>query len=191
MGMDIYGLQPSGSAGEYFRRNMFDWSPLWSYVIHVGDEELFREHAVNWSGEEPNADFDPRDPSYGFGNEGYGLDAEGSQKLSSALLDSVVNGDAVLYIEALNAHIASIEMVNCHPCAGTGVRTDQVGIDMGMPDAELEQTIAVVVGRQFGTCNICKGYGKTRPFGVDTSFKIRDVEEFARFLRLSGGFNIY
>lgn len=191
MGMDVYGLRPGGSDGEYFRRNIFFWPPLWSYVIHVGDEELFREHAVNWSGEEPNADFDPRDPSYGFGNDGYGLDAEGSQKLSSALLDSVVNGEALRYIEALNTHIANIEMVECPHCAGSGIRTDQTGVDMGMPDAELEQTVAVVVGREFGTCNGCSGYGKRRPYGADANLQISDIEEFARFLRLSGGFNIY
>ena len=38
MGMDVYGRKPKNETGEYFRRNVWGWHPLWEYCCEANPE---------------------------------------------------------------------------------------------------------------------------------------------------------
>ena len=38
MGMDVYGKAPTAEVGEYFRRNVWGWRPLWDMCLDLFPE---------------------------------------------------------------------------------------------------------------------------------------------------------
>lgn len=38
--MDIYGITPKNTTGEYFRNNWWWWRPLWALTVHFCDDIL-------------------------------------------------------------------------------------------------------------------------------------------------------
>jgi hypothetical protein len=54
--MDIYGMNPSGKAGEYFRANVWSWSPILERIAATGvlPSDLVEEMGYN-SGAGPDA----------------------------------------------------------------------------------------------------------------------------------------
>jgi hypothetical protein len=172
MGMDVMGNNPISERGEYFRNNVWWWRPLWDYCCYV-DSSL---------GE--------RVP-YGHSNDGDGLKtAEECQALARLLLEKLENGEALAYIKERDKAIAELEWDTCRLCEGSGIRADKVGVEGGMPDKELPEDIALLVGRTKGTCNGCRGFGKTEPWESHYPLNEENIREFAGFLQDCGGFSI-
>lgn len=171
MGMDVYGKNPTSEVGEYFRRNVWGWHPLWNYVetVHPEIAELV-EHAHT--------------------NDGDGLDAKKSKKLAKLLMNDYNIGIVEMYVETRNRQIAEMEMPDCSYCEATGIRSDDIGTQNGMPEKELDADIAIIVGREKGWCNGCNGVGKTEPWEASYYLEPDDVKEFAEFLENCGGFEI-
>lgn len=158
MGMDVYGKNPVSEAGEYFRRNVWGWHPLWEYVENM--------HPYIASKVE-----------YGHSNDGDGLGADEASLLGEQLLQDVATGRAAAYVGQRDAELAAMPMEPCEWCDSTGVRSDEVGVRLGM------------VERQ--TCNGCGGKGEREPYARSYFLRVEDLVEFADFLRECGGFEIY
>lgn len=173
MGMDVYGQNPKSEVGEYFRKNVWGWHPLWTYCVDVHPDLVGDE------------------PEYGHTNDGYGLDEISSMELAEALRKDLVTGVAAEYVTARNIQLSQLEMPECKWCEGTGVRTDELGLEHGMPDRELEQTAVIVFGRERGYCNGCQGAGKTEHPATMYSLDVDSIFSFYEFLRDCGGFGIH
>jgi hypothetical protein len=172
MGMDVYGIAPTSERGEYFRNNVWWWRPLWDYCCEV------------------DSTLEARVP-HGHSNDGDGLKtAEEAQALSLLLLLKLESGEALAYIKERDMEIAQLEWDTCRICEGSGIREDKIGVEGGMPTKELTEDIAILVGRTHGTCNGCRGFGKTEPFASHYPLTEDNIREFAEFLRDSGGFQI-
>ena len=59
-----------------------------------------------------------------------------------------------------------------------------------MDTEELPEDVAIVLGRAFGTCNGCRGVGRTIAWEANYPFSVLNVQAFAEFLIDSGGFQI-
>ena len=171
MGMDVYGKNPVSETGEYFRNNVWWWRPLWEYCVDVAPELT-------------------SDVS-GHYNDGDGLDADGAQELARILLEELESGNTAKFEEAYRMEMASLPRHDCKYCGATGIRTDDIGVEMGMPDKELEEHVAIAVGRTHGWCNGCGGEGKVDDHRASYPFSAENVRAFAEFLEQSGGFSIY
>lgn len=165
MGMDVYGKNPASEKGEYFRRNVWGWRPLWDYVINQHPEI---------------ADL----VAYGHSNDGDGLNAKNSKKLAQLLMEDYKSGVAGEYVRERNKYLSELEFEPCEYCNSTGIRE-------GMEERVLEPDIAIIVGRDKGDCNACKGIGKREPFQTWYSLEEDDIKEFAEFLADCGGFEIW
>lgn len=172
MGMDVYGNKPKSEVGEYFRRNVWGWRPLWQYVENQHSEiaELVQ---------------------YAQSNDGDGLGARDSKKLANLLLEDYNSGAVAKYVAERNKFLSELPFDDCGLCENTGIRTDKIGVEAGMPTRELEPDIAIIVGRTKGTCNGCNGLGKKESFETSYYLEEDDIKEFAEFLMECGGFKIY
>jgi hypothetical protein len=173
MGMDVYGNAPKTEVGEYFRNNVWGWRPLAEYICIMFDEH---------TGDEPDL---------WFSNDGYGLDADGSLALGNALLEAIASGETEAYRLRYMADQAELPREDCTYCNTTGIRTDQVGQEMGMIDRALSPEVAALTGREFGWCNSCDGVGTRAHWQMNYPFHTENVKEFAEFLQDSGGFQIW
>lgn len=103
MGMDVYGVDPKTEDGEYFRRNVWGWHPLWEYVENQHPEIAnLVEHAHS--------------------NDGDGLDAESSVRLAELLMNDYNSGIALEYCTNRNKELAELPKEPCTYCEQTGVR---------------------------------------------------------------------
>lgn len=170
MGMDVFGTNPKNSTGEYFRRNVWGWRPLWNYCVD-NYEDLVGEVSGHY-------------------NDGDGLDGDGSLELARRIKQDLANGTASKYIAQRNGYLASLERPECDLCSGTGIRTDEVGVENKMPEMELSPEMAILTGRTHGYCNKCRGEGKTDHWDTHYFLDLDDLTEFAEFLENSGGFQI-
>lgn len=158
MGMDVYGNAPTAEVGEYFRRSVWGWHPLWDLVEDVCPWVL---KAV------PGGHY----------NDGEGLDAQQALRLADELAEMLADKTITRYIEKRNHTLAELPDVPCQWCEGTGVRTDEVGQQMKMPERNW--------------CNGCDGKGFQQDSRRMYQVSVEDVEEFAEFVRHSGGFRIH
>lgn len=171
MGMDVYGKNPKSDAGEYFRRNVWGWHPLWEYVENKHPEIAnLVEHAHT--------------------NDGDGLNATKSKKLAQLLFADLASGAVDEYVSERNKALSELPFHTCDNCEGTGIRTDEVGKNAGMPEKELEPDVQIIVGREKGWCNSCQGIGKREDFATWYYLEVEDVKDFAEFLQDCGGFEI-
>ena len=170
MGMDVYGKKATNETGEYFRRNVWGWRPLWDYCV-----DTFEVASK------------VRD---GHSNSGYGLNAKDSHTLATQMYFAITTGKAEEYIAERNEKLANLERPTCQWCAGTGIRTDEVGVKSGQPERELSPEMAILTGRTHGFCNGCSGEGKTDHWDTNYSLELDDIKEFAEFLEHCGGFRI-
>ena len=171
MGMDVYGVRPISEKGEYFRRNVWGWHPLWEYVENCHPEiAALVQHAHT--------------------NDGDGLNALKSQELATHLFDDYKTGKVAEYVAERNRQISEMEMRDCKWCEATGIRSDEVGVEWGMPDKELSDEQKIMLGREKGYCNACDGVGKQQPWEANYYLEPDDVKEFAEFLLDCGGFEI-
>jgi hypothetical protein len=162
MGMDVYGKAPAEEVGEYFRRSVWGWHPLWTYV-----EDLHADLAVK--------------VQYGHTNDGDGLEAGDAAELARRLRHDVETGRVAAYVGQRNAELAALPDEKCNLCDETGARTDEVGRQYGYDKPN---------GCN-GCKNSPAPPGYKRPFATWYRLEIEDVAEFAEFLQASGGFEIY
>ncbi len=171
MGMDVYGKNPTSEVGEYFRRNVWGWHPLWEYV-----EDTHPEIASL--------------VIHGHTNSGDGLDGEKSTLLSKLLMEDYNSGKAEAYVVERNAKLAELPFEECKLCDSTGIRTDEIGKHNGQDTKELAPDIAIIVGRTHGWCNGCDGVGMVENWATNYYLEADDIKEFAEFLAECGGFEI-
>ncbi len=172
MGMDVYGKNPATEKGSYFRRNVWGWRPLWQYV-----EDTHPEIASL--------------VKYAQSNDGDGLNKAKSLQLAKLLNEDVISGKAKEYVQQRNEYLANLPLLDCELCEATGIRSDKVGVDNGMPTKELSAEQAIVLGRTHGTCNACNATGKKEDWATSYYLDESDVAEFAEFLEHCGGFEIW
>lgn len=167
MGMDLFSKVEDGA---YFRRNVWSWHPLADYVLDV--HPVLAAGCTEW-----------------HTNSGDGLDAEDTAALASALRDDLANGTAAAYVVERLDRLGRLPRKPCDLCHGTGVRTDEVGVQHGLDhrvfdEAEWEWT---------GGCNGCRGTGTVDDWALSYHLRVIDVAEFAEFLEQAakeGGFTI-
>lgn len=170
MGMDVVGKNATSKTGEYFRNNVWMWRPLWDYCVMLAPELCGDVLG---------------------GNDGDGLDTEGAEDLSAVLFNELAAGRTAEYEQAHNQMIADLPRHDCPHCDATGIRTDSVGLSMGMPTRELEPEIQILTERTHGWCNACGGEGKIDDWRAAYPFITENVRRFAEFLAECGGFSIY
>jgi hypothetical protein len=173
MGMDVYGVEPKADEGHYFRNNVWWWHPLWDYCCDIAVDIIGEELATN-----------------GHFNSGEGLDAAAAEELGNRLKDEIYKGHTYQYQQEYNAHLASLERKTCKLCEGTGVRADEIGVEMGMPSRKLTEEEQILLGRETGWCNACRGEGLVDDFNTNYPFSVENVDNFAMFLLSCGGFKI-
>jgi hypothetical protein len=175
MGMDVYGKNPTCEVGKYFRRNVWGWRPLADICLDLAPAEC-----------EPC--------EYWHSNDGDGLGRKQSVALAVRLDAVISNGEAEAYIKERDDRLAAMKDVACSICAGSGVRTDAVGVSNGWPltivaELDSDQRPNPRAG-QVGSCNACGGRGSRRPYDSYYGLDLDDVKEFSAFVRASGGFEI-
>ncbi len=175
MGIDVFGLNPTAECGEHYRRNWWGWRPLANLVCTLEPE--LTSACESWQS-----------------NDGDGLDAATSIELAKALKASIASGRVSRLIKARNKALAALPNEPCEFCAGTGIRSDGVGIEQG----QTTRIVGADTGSkpdhprygQTGWCNGCNGRGHNRPLETNYIVTIDDVRKFANFLTACGGFEI-
>lgn len=152
MGMDVYGNNPRSEKGEYFRNNVWWWHPLWSYI-----EATFPELASKVEN--------------GHSNDGSGLNAHDSYKLSQLLKIKLKDGSVAEYEKEYNdeLQILRVEL----EAAQNKVRE----LSLNSSQEEIEKKVKEL---EFDT-----GY-----WALHYPFSEENVKEFAEFLEFCGGFKI-
>lgn len=172
MGMDVYGTKPLAEVGEYFRRSVWGWRPLWDYCK--------AEHAKLVAS-----------VTEGHSNSGDGLKtAKKCEALANAIRADIASGKAQEYITKRNEYLASLPRTDCEFCHATGIRTDAVGVANQMHTRELFTEVAKKVGRTHGWCNACDGLGDNPDWQTHYYLDLEDLTEFSEFLANCGGFEI-
>lgn len=178
MGMDVYGTAPTSKVGEYFRRNAWGWRPLADLVCHLAPS--IARGCTNWQT-----------------NDGDGLNDVNSARLADALQCALDDGRARSWIEARDVAVKNAPLRPCQFCAGTGIRTDDIGQRMSQPERRCSASTNVLGVEQpheragaKGWCNGCDGRGWNPPNAAYYHVDLDDLSEFVAFLRACGGFKI-
>ena len=101
MGMDVYGENPKGEKGDYFRNNVWWWRPLWQYCHSSAPELIDEDKFVS-----------------GTTNDGAGLNAMKAAKLGVKLLTLVEDGSCATYKRERELWLESLEDEVCDNCNG-------------------------------------------------------------------------
>ena len=80
MGMDVYGVAATSEAGEYFRKNVWGWHPLWNLC-----EELSPEMTGT--------------VKYAHSNDGDGLNGADARQLGRVLWDALWDGRVDAFVQ--------------------------------------------------------------------------------------------
>ena len=171
MGFDIDGRKPTSKAGTNFRNTVWYWHPLWDYCDVVAPRLT-------------------RKVKHGHTNDGDGLNAKDASALAAALENELKAGRTKKYATVYMARLAVMPRETCILCRGTGIRTDAIGQSMGQATKKLAPREAAKLGRKVGTCNGCAGVGDKEAWDAGYPFTVKNVRDFAAFLRDCGGFNI-
>jgi hypothetical protein len=171
MGMDVIGNNPKSETGSYFRNNVWWWRPLAQFV-----QEAYPEIAEQCQ--------------YWDSNDGDGLDEEYSLILAKRIREDLANGTVEQWETDYNKWRSELPRTECELCNSTGIRTDEIGVEMGMPTRELSTEISILVGRTHGYCNGCGGVGTQENWLSHYPVAMDNVRQFADFLEDCGGFSI-
>jgi hypothetical protein len=165
MGTTVHGLKPKHRVGEEFGRNAWGWKPLMDYISenHPKLEKPFEKNR---------------------------LTELQASKIADALFDDIASGVAERYTDGFEKHQANLEEVKCGVCDGTGIRTDELGMERGMPQVTLDPALAQKYGRLLGWCNGCFGKGTHKSTESAYYLELVDLQEFAEFLKNCGGAKI-
>jgi hypothetical protein len=172
--MDVEGKVPTTEAGKCLRHSAWSWRPLWDYAANCGKDLIDYEL---WKA--------------GHCNNGDGLGAVGARELAKKLRAELSSGRTAGYERAYQQMLAAMPDKPCQFCGATGIRTDIVGWQQGMPARALDLDTAKELGRKVGWCNGCEGRGRLRPSEACYPFSTDNVREFCEFLEGSGGFEIW
>jgi hypothetical protein len=112
-------------------------------------------------------DSEARDWDY---NNGTQVSQETAIRIADMLDCLITGGHTGWYEEEYRARLAALPDEVCRICKGTGVRDD------------------VYVK---GTCNGCAGQGRVKNWMRNYPSTVENVQEFAKFCRESGGFEIW
>lgn len=173
--MDVFGKKPTAEVGEYFRRNVWWWRPLASFIEEKVPD--IAQHCRYWQS-----------------NDGDGLNGRRSVMLADRLDVLFADGTAAKYVADRDARLSVLPREKCMFCNGTGIRTDEVGEANHFPDrivsvGEDDDPGNPRVGLK-GWCNGCNGWGSSKNVEAQYHMQADDVKEFADFARHSGGFKI-
>jgi hypothetical protein len=178
MGVDCFGRNPATPEGRYLGCNWAAWRALIDLVRVFAPSES--ASCRSW-----------------YTNDGYGLDQAGALLLALRLEGQIASGAVKNHCDARDAKLASLRD-QCGLCNGTGwlalpgppIGRVPCGCDGGCPfcdgtgwtDLQGPSTERVPrVG--------CDGAGEVPASGAYP--RVEDIEEFARFVRQSGGFEIW
>jgi hypothetical protein len=81
MGMDVYGNAPTTKEGEYFRKNVWGWHPLWNLCEHLSPDIA-------------------GSVKYGHSNDGDGLGQRDAGMLGRLLWDALWDGRVDAFINS-------------------------------------------------------------------------------------------
>jgi len=110
-----------------------------------------------------------KDMDGGGGNGGYFITKKKDIAIADVLDAKIKSGDVKRFANDRDKEQKKLPDVNRDICDGTGKRTDS-GVK--------------------SKCNGCNGTGKKRPFETNYPFDRTNVEQFSKFCRASGGFEI-
>lgn len=170
--LDVVALDPSTDAN-HARIKLTAWLRLWTWCGAIHDDIL--------------AEDDLRKGIERLGEEPIRLGAETARALGEALALDLSTGVIDEAIRAMLDHYASLDLVDCSTCEGTGIRSDEIGTLLGLPSIVLDDLRAIALGRSEGTCDVCDGLGRHADPSTVHTFDVDVVDGFARFLRESGG----
>jgi hypothetical protein len=178
MGMDVIGRAPTSERGKYFENNSSWWHPLATYCKEVAPE--IARGCRHW-----------------HTNSGDGLDAAASRALAEALEAEIESGRCLDIERQAEAEREAAPKEICPICHGKGVvwRTrpqPTVNLYGEVEFAPLYITDADDPRIDDGAgmpCFACNGRGFHRP-SFTSPFSVKNVRNFAAFLRDCGGFAI-
>ncbi len=110
---------------------------------------------------------------HGHTNDGDGLTGSGSLVLAKRLQAEIDAGRTAQYAQTFTDQLKATPDEVCWICGGTGYRQSPP-----------------VCGPGDKPCNGCDSTGKVRPIDCWYHFSVENVQEFVRFLRDCGGFEI-
>lgn len=170
MGMDVFGKAHTAPEGEYFRRSMWGWRPLADCLTTLAPDET-------------------KACRYWQSNDCDGLDAAGSIRLANKIAELQSRDMISAYVKTRDEALARLPDEPCVHCDGTGVRSDAVGVQLGMPTRQIDKPDHPRAG-EVGWCNGCDGVGNSRHSDTYYALATQDLEDFRLFLLACGGFEI-
>lgn len=191
MGMDVYGTAPTDPVGKYFRRNVWGWHTLAECTQHVCEKSN-------------NMDLYLRCEHW-HSNDGSGLNATDATALASLIALAIQAGIIEKWLADRRTNIMMLKPEPCTYCSGTGIRTDEIGVNAGLtlkviPAYAMDMTWKdeYLSGErpkhpragETGTCNACDGTGVTGPFEQSYGTSLQSMTEWSQFLKHCGGFEI-
>ena len=171
MGFDVWGINAKNQQGEYFRRNVWFWKPLWVYVYEITDGILTEEQK-----------------DLGFYNSGVKITESQCREMVKRLEEEIESGNTKGYENDYKEHVKStgkpcdacggtdtkqdylLSGECCEICFGTGFKKDHYTMGEDCYDDKGEMYIKFL--------RVC-------PFSEES------VKEFVEFLKNCGGFSIW
>lgn len=116
----------------------------------------------------------PEQHAAGHSNCGPLLDAAQAEAVGKRLSEVIANGEAQEYDEAHKKELAELPLEECKICGGTGKRQAPPMVGPGPID-----------------CNGCNGKGQHESHATWYNFDLEMLQEFAEFLKDSGGMEVW
>ena len=165
MGYDIHGTEPTAPEGFHFRRSNLAWPPLAALCRELVSD--IAQHCDHWTT-----------------NDGDGLDHDAASQLASRLQQLIADGTVADYIGQLRAMLARRRCKTCEGCEGTGRIPRAVVKTADSLPGPLDKDGNFI-------CLACAGAGRVKPLSSCSLLDEEDVNQWASFLRSSGGFCIH
>ena len=174
MGMDVYGVKPKTSKGEYFRNNVWWWHPLWTYCCYTCPELANKVES-------------------GHDNSGDGLDAVDSRRLGFIIQESITTGAAQEYVDLYNKDTAALPDQPCY-CIDTEQHIAKIFEDFLSTISDTSTKAMQIPDNKTKVpnpeCSTCKGTGMQRNWNASYYINVENIQNFAEFLIDCGGFQI-
>lgn len=164
MGMDVYGIKPKTSKGEYFRNNVWWWHPLWTYCCYTCPELTNKVES-------------------GHDNSGDGLDAVDSRRLGFIIQESIASGAAQEYVDEYNKDTATLPDEPCFCVKESLMEIFTISGDIPFPKSSGNK-------KPNPECHTCSGSGMQRNWNANYHIDVENIQNFAEFLIDCGGFQI-
>ena len=148
------------------------WAATFANAMCIKSSCQFRSASVRLAG-------NSRSESHWYTNDRDGLDADLASQLAEALQARLSDGTIGRFISDKLVQANSLPDEPCEFCAGTGIRTDAVGINEGFDSLAIDEPGHPRFGQQ-GWCNGCGGRGARRPFAA--YFPLTGTEEVKQLI---------